>query len=167
MIALPPYLILAPTNTLEALAVNNGGTGFVVLLFRAPQVLEGGKRSQDRTTDPDGVLPLGRSDDLDLYVRAMSSQDLELKRVTTNLHARRGKGDKLLLHAVSDTREHSGTTGQHDVSVQITTNIEIALVNRVVSRFVNAVSFKAEHGRLEEGLRSAESGIIQSGNEKP
>lgn len=53
--------------TLEALAVNNGGTALVVLLLRDPHLLEGGERGQNGTTDPDGVLALGGSNDLDLH----------------------------------------------------------------------------------------------------
>jgi len=36
-------------------------------LLRAPQVLECAKGSQDGTTNPDGVLALRRSNDLDRY----------------------------------------------------------------------------------------------------
>jgi len=46
--------------------VDNAGTGFIVFLFGDPHLLEGGQRGQDGTTDPDGVLPLGRCNDLDL-----------------------------------------------------------------------------------------------------
>jgi len=69
-ISLSPHLRFPAADTLEALAVNDGGTGFVVLLLRAPQVLEGGKGSQDGSTDPDGILPLWRSNDLDLFTLA-------------------------------------------------------------------------------------------------
>merc|ERR1711981_1245806 len=51
---------------LEALAVDNGGAALVVLLLGDPHLLEGGEGSQDGSSDPDGVLPLGGSDDLDL-----------------------------------------------------------------------------------------------------
>jgi hypothetical protein len=47
-------------------AVNNAGAGLVVLLLGTPEVLEGAERSQDGSTDPDGVLSLRRSNDLDL-----------------------------------------------------------------------------------------------------
>ena len=49
---------------LEALPVDNGGAGLIVLLLADPHLLEGGQGSQDGATDPDGVLPLGRSNDL-------------------------------------------------------------------------------------------------------
>merc|ERR1711962_453411 len=51
---------------LEALPVDDGGAALVVLLLGDPHLLEGGEGSQDGASDPDGVLPLGGSDDLDL-----------------------------------------------------------------------------------------------------
>lgn len=50
---------------LEALPVDNAGACLVVLLLGDPHLLEGGQRSQDGATDPDGVLPLGRGNDLE------------------------------------------------------------------------------------------------------
>ena len=87
----------------------------------------------------------------------VSSHGPGATRGSTNLHARRGESGEFLLHTVGDTGEHGGTTRQDDVSVQITTDIEIALVDRIVSRLVDAVSFETEHGRLKEGLGSTES----------
>merc|ERR550519_1566217 len=52
---------------LEAFAVDDSGAGFVVLLLGDPHLLEGGEGSQDGASDPDRVLSLGRSDDLDLH----------------------------------------------------------------------------------------------------
>lgn len=95
-------------------AVNNARAGLVVLLLRAPEVLEGTEGRKDRSTDPDGVFAFGRSDDLDL-------------------HARRRKSGQLLLHTVRDTWEHGSTTGEDNVAVEIATDIEIALVDGVVS----------------------------------
>jgi len=46
--------------------VNDARTGFVVLLFGDPHLLEGGQGGQDGTTDPYGIFSLGRSDNLDL-----------------------------------------------------------------------------------------------------
>ena len=51
---------------LEALAVDDGWAALVVLLLGDPHLLEGGEGSQDGASDPDGVLPLRGSDDLDL-----------------------------------------------------------------------------------------------------
>jgi len=47
-------------------AVNDTRARFVVLLLGAPKVLEGAKRSQNRSTNPHRVLSLRRSNDLDL-----------------------------------------------------------------------------------------------------
>ena len=52
---------------LEALSVDNGGSRFIIFLLGDPHLLEGGERGQDGATDPYGVLPLGRSNDLDLH----------------------------------------------------------------------------------------------------
>src|SRR6201996_4780012 len=78
-------------RSLEALAVDNRRTTLIVLLLRDPHLLEGGKRGQDGTTDPDRVFTLGRSNDLDL-------------------HGRWGKSSDFLLHTVGDTRIHGSTT---------------------------------------------------------
>merc|ERR1712110_918151 len=58
---------------LEALAVDDGGAALVVLLLGDPHLPEGGEGSQDGASDPDGVLPLGGSDDLDLDGGATST----------------------------------------------------------------------------------------------
>ena len=85
---------------LEALAVNDAGTGLVELLFGDPHLLEGGEGSQDGASDPDGVLPLGRSDDLDL-------------------HGGRGQSGDLLLHTIGDTGVHGRTTREDSVGIEI------------------------------------------------
>ena len=94
--------------------MNNTRTGLVVLLLRAPEVLEGAEGGKNGTTDPDRVLALRGCHDLDL-------------------HARGSESSQLLLHTISDTREHRGTTRKDNVAVQITTDIEISLVDRVVA----------------------------------
>ena len=80
--------------------MDDSGSSLVVLLLGDPHLLEGGERSQDGASDPDGVLSLGRSDDLDL-------------------HGGRRHAGNLLLHAVSDTGVHGGTSGKNRVCVQI------------------------------------------------
>lgn len=52
-------------DVLEALPVDDGGACLVVLLFADPHLLEGGERGQDGAADPDRVLTLGGSDDLE------------------------------------------------------------------------------------------------------
>ena len=109
---------VASARHLEALAVDDGWTGLVVLLLADPHLLEGGEGGQDGATDPYGVFPLGRSDDLDL-------------------HAAWGKGGDLLLHPVGDTWVHAGASGQNGVGVQILTDIDVALHDAVVGGLVD------------------------------
>lgn len=154
--------------TLEALAVDDGRTALVVLLLGDPHLLEGGQRGQDGTTDPDGVLSLGRSDDLDLHGGWRKSSDL-------------------LLHTVGQTRVHGGTTRlgvavstcfpdpqllsqgsrktYHDnVAVQVLTDIDITLHDGVESGDVDATALKTQHGRLEQSLGSAEA-LVSDGDD--
>ena len=123
---------------LETLSVNDSRSGFIVLLFADPHLLEGGERSQDGATDPHGVLPLWWSDDLDL-------------------HGRWSHGGELLLHPVGDSWEHSGSSGHDDVGVEILADIDVALHDAAVSCLVDAGKFFAEEGRLEKNFRCSES----------
>lgn len=79
------------THRLEALSVDNGWARLIVLLLGDPHLLEGRERGQDGPTNPDGVFPLGRSDNLDLHGRWRKSSDF-------------------LLHSVGDTWVHGGAT---------------------------------------------------------
>ena len=70
--------------SLEALSVDNGGSGLVILLLGDPHLLEGGQRGQDGSTDPYRVLALWGSNYLDF-------------------HGLGSKGGDLLLHSVGDS----------------------------------------------------------------
>ena len=109
---------------LEALPVDDGGAALVVLLLGDPHLLEGGEGSQDGASDPDGVLPLGGSDDLDLDGGG-------------------GQGGDLLLHTVSNTGVHGGASGKDGVGVQIFTDIDVALHDAVVGHLVDTGRFHA------------------------
>jgi len=93
--------------------MNDTRTRLVVFLLGTPEILESAERSQDGTTNPDRIFPFRRSDNLDL-------------------HAGWRQGGQLLLHAIGDTWEHRGSSGEDDISVQVTTDIQIALEDRVV-----------------------------------
>ena len=99
--------------------MHDRGTAFVVLLLGDPHLLECGKGSQDGSSNPDRVLPLGRSDDLDL-------------------HCGWGQSTDLFLHSVGNTREHSGSSRKDSVSVQILPDVHVALHDGVVGSFVDA-----------------------------
>merc|ERR1719507_2655260 len=130
---------------LEALAVNNGWAALVILLLGDPHLLEGGEGSKDGSSDPDGVLPLWGSNDLDL-------------------DGGRSKGSDFLLHTVSNTWVHGGASGHDGVGVQVLTDVNIALHDGVVGGLVDAAGFHSKEGRLEEGLGAAET-LIANGDD--
>jgi len=132
---------------LETLSVNDGRAGLIILLLADPHLLEGGERGEDGTTDPDGILPLRWSNDLDLH-RGWS------------------EGCDLLLHTISNTWEHGGTSGEDSVGVQILTDINIALHDAVVGGLVDTGGLHAEEGWLEHRLWATES-LVSDGDDLP
>ena len=118
--------------------MDDGRTRFIVFLLADPHLLESGEGGKNGTTDPDGVLTLRRSNNLDL-------------------HGAWGQSGDFLLHTVSNTRVHGGTTRHDDVGVQVLTDINIALHDGVVGGLVNTSGFKTNEGRLEESFRSTET----------
>merc|ERR1719233_1914973 len=102
----------------------------------------GGK---DGSSNPDRVLPLWWSNDL-------------------NLDGGWSKGSDLLLHTVSNTRVHSGASRHDSVGIQVLTDVNIALHDGVVSGLVDAAGFHSEEGRLEESLWAAET-LIANGDD--
>merc|ERR1712045_199675 len=133
------------TKHLEALAVDDGGAALVVLLLGDPHLLEGGQGGQDGSSDPDGVLPLGRSDDLDLDGGG-------------------SQGGDLLLHSVGNTGVHGGATGHEGVGVQVLPDVNIALLDGVVGGLLDSAGLHSEEGRLEEGLGAPES-LVADGDD--
>merc|ERR1712016_403322 len=124
-------------GSLEALPVDNARTGLVILLLGDPHLLEGGEGGQDGASDPDGVLPLGGSDDLDLDGGG-------------------SQGGDLLLHAVSNTGVHGGASGHDGVGVQVLPDVNIALHDGVVGGLVDAAGLHSQEAGLEESLGAPE-----------
>merc|ERR1712242_250017 len=133
------------TQHLEALAVDDGGAALVVLLLGDPHLLECGQGGQDGSSNPDGVLPLGGSDDLDL-------------------DGGWGKSGDLLLHSVGNTGVHGGATGHDGVGVQVLPDVNIALHDGVVGGLVDSASLHSKEGRLEESLGAPES-LVADGDD--
>ena len=123
--------------------MNNGGSALIILLLGDPHLLEGGEGGQDGSSDPYGVLSLRGSDDLDLDGGG-------------------SQGGDLLLHSVSDTGVHGGSSRHDGVGVQVLTDINIALHDRVEGGFVDAAGLHSKEGRLEESLRAPEPLIPDS-----
>merc|ERR1719233_778402 len=134
------YDILVLRLYLEALAVDNGWAALIVLLLGDPHLLEGGERGKDGSSDPDRVLPLWWSNDLDL-------------------DGGRSKSGDFLLHTVSNTRVHGGASRHDSVGIEILTDVNIALHDGVVGGLMDATGFHSEEGRLEESLRATETFI--------
>merc|ERR1712117_881344 len=130
-------MIKSERNFLEVLPVDNGWAALVVLLLGDPHLLEGGQGRQDGSSDPDGVLPLRGSDDLDLDGGGR-------------------KGGDLLLHTVSNTGVHGGASGHDGVGVKVLPDVNIALHDGVVGGLVDSAGLHSEEGRLEEGLGAPE-----------
>jgi len=118
--------------------VDNGWAALIVFLLGDPHLLEGGKGRQDGSSDPDGVFPLRGSNNLDL-------------------NGGWSKGGDFLLHTISNTRVHGGTTGENVVGVEVLSDINIALHDGVVGGFVNTSGFHTNEGWLEEGFWASES----------
>merc|ERR1719205_62206 len=122
---------------LEALPVDDGWAALVVLLLGDPHLLEGGEGSQDGASDPDRVLPLRGSDNLDLDGGG-------------------GQGGDLLLHTVSNTGVHGGASGHDSVSIQVLPDVNVALHDGVVDGLVDAAGLHAKEAGLEESLGAPE-----------
>merc|ERR1712215_245519 len=104
---------------LETLAVNNGWATLIILLLGDPYLLEGGEGSKDGSSDPDRVLPLWWSNDLDLDSGWSKSSDF-------------------LLHPVSNTRVHGGASRHDSVGIQILTDVNIALHDGIIGGLMDA-----------------------------
>merc|ERR1719300_1816689 len=130
---------------LEALAVDDGWAALIVLLLGDPHLVEGGEGSKNGASDPDRVFPLWGSNDLDL-------------------DGGWSKGSDLLLHTVSNTGVHGGASRHNGVSIEILTDVNIALHDGVVGSLMDSTGFHSKEGRLEESLRAAET-LIADGDD--
>ena len=135
---LPSPPINPRTGRLEALAVDDGGAGLVVLLLGDPHGLEGGEGGEDGSSDPDGVLALRGGHDLDLDGGG-------------------GEGGDLLGHALGDAGEHGGTSGEDDVGVKVLADVDVALHDGLEGGVGDAVHLEAGEVGLEEDLRATEA----------
>jgi len=70
----------------------------------------------------------------------------------------------MLEQAHTDTVVHGGTTRHDNVSVEVLSDIEITLHDRVVSSLVDTRRLETKEGRLEQGLGTPESLVTDSDN---
>ena len=135
---------LGNTSCLEALLVDDGRTRFIILLLGNPHPLKNGEGSKDGASDPCTVFPLRKSNDLDIYCWRSNSCDL-------------------FLHPVSDAWEHCATSTQHNVSIQISSEVCRTTHDGVVADLVDPSRCHAQEGWLEESLGASES-LIADGD---
>lgn len=123
--------------------MNNLSAIFLVLIFGDPLRLEGGEGAESGTTGPDGVVSVSGGDDVD----------------DTGLGA---LGVHLLGKSVSEALVQGGTTGADDVLVQVGSNIEIALGDRLEGKVGDAGGLVTllDEGGLEDGLGGHEAGLV-------
>merc|ERR1712026_208008 len=130
-------LHLRPSG-LAALAVHDARAALVVLFPLDPHLLERLERREDRSSNPDRVLALGRGDDLDLH------------------SGRRERGE-LLLHTLVDVLEHSGSAGHHHVLVEAPADVNVTRENRLEGQLVYALALLADEAGLEQDLGAPEA----------
>jgi len=123
--------------------MDNRWARLIIFLFWDPHLLECRQWSKDGSSDPYGVFPLWWSNDFDF-------------------HCGWGKGSNFLLHTVSNTWIHGGTSRQYSVGIQVLTNVDITLHDRIVCSFMNTTGFHTQEGWLEEGFWATESFISNS-----
>lgn len=68
------------------------------------------------------------------------------------------------MHTVRDTGVHGCTTGHDDVTVEVLSDVEVTLHDRVVSGLVNTRCFESEERRLEESFWCTES-LVADGDD--
>ena len=68
--------VLDRRGDLEALPVNDSGTGFIILLLGNPHLLESGEGGEDGATEPDGVEALGWSQNFNAAVARCQHMNL-------------------------------------------------------------------------------------------
>jgi hypothetical protein len=69
----------------------------------------------------------------------------------------KGKEKKLPFKHTTHTRKHRASTSQHNIAIEMTSEVSVALHDRVVNHLVDARGLAAQEGRLEQRLWTAES----------
>ena len=125
--------------------MNNTGSRLIILLLGDPHLLEGCKGRKDGSTNPYGVLSFWWSNDF-------------------NFHGGRSQIGDLLLHSVGNSGVHGGSTGKDSIAVEVTSDVNIALHDGVVSGLMDSSGLHSNKGWLEESLRASES-LISNGDD--
>merc|ERR1712187_305037 len=100
--------------------------------------------SKGGSSNPDGVFSLRRSNNLDG-------------------HGLRGKLVELILQSLVNLFEHGGSSRHDGVGVQVLSDIDVALHDRLEGQVVDSLLFNSDEGRLEENFRASES-LVSNGD---
>merc|ERR1711970_227233 len=103
------------------------------------------RESQDGSSDPYGVFSFWWSNDLDL-------------------NGGWSQGSDFLLHSVGNTWVHGGASRHDGVSVQVLTDVNIALHDGVVGGLMDTAGFHSQEGWLEEGFWGTETFVANGDN---
>jgi len=94
--------------------VDDLGTIFLVFLLGDPLALEGFEGCKSRSTNPNGIVSISTSNNLGLV-------SLWAKLIN------------ILLNSVWETLVHGGATGEDNVFIEVTSDINIALLDRSIA----------------------------------
>lgn len=131
----------------ETFPVDNGRTSLIIFLLTDPHLLECGQAGQDGAPDPNGILALWGSYDLDFHGAGCQGYDFPL-------------------HPVSNARVHGAASRQHSVGIQVLANIHVTLRDRVEGCLMDPAGLNAQKGRLENGFRASKA-FIPNGDHLP
>jgi len=98
--------------------VDDRWSRLIVFLLGDPHLLEGGQGRKDGSSNPDGVLSLGRSNNLDL-------------------DGWWGQSSQFLVQSFGNTSVHGSSSGKDDVVVQLLSDIDVALHDGVIGQGVD------------------------------
>ena len=125
--------------------MNNTGSRLIILLLGDPHLLEGCEGRKDGSTNPYGVLSFWWSNNF-------------------NFHGGRSQIGDLLLHPVGNSGVHGGSAGKDSIAVEVTSDVNVALHDGVVSGLMDSSGLHSNEGWLEESLRASES-LISNGDD--
>lgn len=125
----------------HAFPVSNGCTGLVIFLTSDPHIFKGGETSKNGATNEDRVLAIFWR--MNLNALTCGHQILQL-----------------LLKAQLVVAEHSGTAREDNIVVQICTDVDITLLDRIIEQAMDREHLLAIEFRLEKQLWATEKRLV-------
>lgn len=146
---------LSHTGTEDGVVTADRGTNLVVLLLGVADSVELGGRGEHRTSEPDGITLHSVGDDLDLNGGRLQATAREsLRALDTLLNG----ALQVTLDTATEILEHGGSSGENDVLVETTTDVNGAVLDDIVNDGGEGDSEVAgEDLRVEENLGTEET----------